>query len=66
MDKKRIYRVTLALSDLEAVALARLAHHEFRDARTQAHQIIHKNLVSLGLLLDGKIEPVISSGKAIS
>jgi hypothetical protein len=56
MLTNRTYRVTLYLSEPEAIALARLAHSEFRQMRTQAHHIVYTNLINLGLLSELQIE----------
>ena len=66
MDRSRTYRVTLALTESEAVALARLAHSEFRDMRTQAHRIVYKNLITLGLISELPLEPITPPKGAIS
>lgn len=57
MDIQRTYRFMLTLGEPEAVALARLARTEHRDMRTQAHHIVHRRLVDLGLLSDSLLEP---------
>jgi hypothetical protein len=66
MNKNRTYRVILALSEPEAIALARLANFEFRDMRTQAHRLVYQNLISLGLLPELPLEPVTPPKHAIS
>lgn len=58
MDKNRTYRVTLILSEPEADALARLAHADLRDVRTQAHFIVRSQLVSLGMVSPEVINPL--------
>jgi hypothetical protein len=66
MFTNRTYRVTLFLSEPEAVALARLAHSEFRQMRTQAHHIVYRNLINLGLLQEFPFEPITPPKGAIS
>jgi hypothetical protein len=54
----RTFRVHLTLSEVEAVALSRLARVECRDLRSQAHYLLRSSLVDLGLLPVSKPEPI--------
>jgi hypothetical protein len=63
MDKT--YRVTLKLSEPEAIALARLAQADLRDMRTQAHFYVRAKLVEAGILPALAAEPLPTLSPAV-
>lgn len=55
--KPREYRISISLSESEALALSNLALKEMRDMKSQARYLLRLKLLEYGELKEEKVKP---------